>query len=236
MESEAIHELTAAYALHALDDRESDEFEQHLRHCGRCRDDLVLLREASTSLAYAVPAPAPPVDLRERLLERARADRENVLRFPARRRDRVVPVLAAATAVAAAAAIALGIWAAILDRDLGNERSARGRDAQALAVLASPNSVRVPLSGATGSLAVAPSGRAVLVISGLRRAPKGKTYEAWVIKGTQPAAAGLFRGGKQTVLTLSKSVQRGSTVAVTVERRGGVQKPTRAPILSARLS
>jgi anti-sigma-K factor RskA len=235
MESEGIHELIAAYAIDALDEHESGEFEEHLRHCEHCRGELVSLRETATSLAYAGPAPAPPSALRSRIVERARAERANIVPFP-QRRDPRVAVLAAATAIAAAAAIALGIWAAILDRDLGGERAARTRDSQALALLAAPNTKRIPLSGATGSLGVAESGRAVLVVSGLRPVPADKTYEAWVITRSRPVAAGLFRGGGQTVLRLSQPVRRGSTVAVTVERKGGTTKPTRQPILSAQLS
>jgi len=37
MEPEAIHELTAAYALDALDEREAQTYEAHLRDCERWR-------------------------------------------------------------------------------------------------------------------------------------------------------------------------------------------------------
>ncbi len=235
MEPEGIHELTAAYALEALDEHESEEFEEHLRHCPRCREELVELREAATALAYAASAASPPAALRGRILEQAKAERANVVPFPRRFQPRT-GVLAAATAVAAAAAIALGIWTVKLDRDLDGERSARAHDAQALAVLVAPGTTTIPLSGASGALAVATSGRAVLVVSGLRPAPAGRTYEAWVIRGSTATPAGLFQGGNRVVLALSRSVSPGSTVGVTVERKGGVSRLTRAPILSARLS
>lgn len=236
MDPEQIHELTAAYALEALDEQESEEYETHLRHCPRCREELVGLREAATLLAYVAPAADPPDALRGRILEQARAERGNVIPFPSRARTRWAPALAAATAVAAAAAIALGTWAAILHGDLSNTRSARSRDAQALALFASPSSKRVPISGASGSLAVAPSGEGVLVVSDLDAAPGGKTYEAWVTTGSRAEPAGVFGGGGTAVIRLSRKVPLGSTVAVTVERRGGVSKPTRAPIMSAQVS
>jgi anti-sigma-K factor RskA len=235
MEPEGIHELTAAYALEALDDHQSEEFEEHLRHCPQCRDELVRLHEAAASMAYAAPPASPAEGLRDRLLEQARAERAKVLPFP----QRFLPrpgVLAAATAVAATAAVALGIWALILHGDLNQERSARARDARALGVLAAPGAKLVALSGASGSLAVENSGKAVLVISHLRPAPSGRTYEAWVIRGSTASPAGLFHGGDRTVLPLSRSVSPGSTVGVTVERTGGVSKPTGTPILSAHLS
>jgi len=233
MEPEGIHELTAAYALEALDEHESEEFEEHLRHCRRCREELVELQEAATALAYASPAATPPEALRGRILEQAKAERANVIPFP---RRRFSAPLAAVAAVAAGAAIGLGIWATLLHNDLDNERSARSRDSQALAILAAPGTAHVPLSGAPGSLAVSPAGRAVLVVSDLRPAPPGRTYEAWVITGSKAAPAGLFHGGTRTILQLSRPVPQGATVGVTVERKGGVAQPTSAPILTARLT
>ena len=38
MEPGTIHELSAAYALDALDPAEEREFEQHLRTCEQCRE------------------------------------------------------------------------------------------------------------------------------------------------------------------------------------------------------
>jgi anti-sigma-K factor RskA len=237
MEPQGIHELTAAYALQALDEHEVEAYEAHLRHCPRCRDDLVELREAATTLAYAAPAASPPPALRARILDQARAERSNVVRLPVRLRDRRSRILTTTTAVAAAAAIALGIWAAILHGDLDSTRSARARDAQALALLAAPGSRQVPLSGASGSLVIGRFGRAVLVISGLPPAPTGKTYEAWVIRNFNSASpAGLFRGGGRTVFQLSRPIANASSVAVTVERNGGATKPSTEPIFSAQVS
>ena len=71
METDAIHELTAAYALDALDEAEVREYEDHLARCPRCRDELASLGEAAAALAYAADAPAPPPALRTRILEQA---------------------------------------------------------------------------------------------------------------------------------------------------------------------
>ena len=84
METDAIHELTAAYALDALDDAEVREYEDHLARCPRCREELASLGEAAAALAYAADAPAPPPALRTRILEQARSERPNVV--PLRRR------------------------------------------------------------------------------------------------------------------------------------------------------
>ena len=73
MEADAFNELTAAYALDALDDDEARAYEAHLARCERCRDELAALSETASALAYAREAPAPPPALRERILAAGRA-------------------------------------------------------------------------------------------------------------------------------------------------------------------
>src|SRR5437667_253238 len=75
MADETIHELTAAYALDALDEGERDAYEEHLATCERCRDELGTLSEATAALAYGVETPLPPPSLRGRILEEAAAER-----------------------------------------------------------------------------------------------------------------------------------------------------------------
>ncbi|MGH2450297.1 MAG: anti-sigma factor, partial [Candidatus Limnocylindria bacterium] len=79
MERGEVHGLTAAYALDALGDAAEAEYEAHLRHCERCRDELAAFQEAATALAHAAPPAAPPPALRERILEQARSERPNVV-------------------------------------------------------------------------------------------------------------------------------------------------------------
>ena len=52
--------------------------------------------------------------------------------------------------------------------------------------------------------------------------------------GGEPKRAGLFRGGDAaTMLTLDAMVPKGSVVAATMERQGGVDAPTETPLFSA---
>lgn len=225
-----LHELTAAYALDALDEREASDYEDHLATCDDCRDDLASMSSAAAALAYAVEAPPPPLALRQRIVTQAVAERGNVV--PLHRR-RSVQALAAVAAVAACAAIGLGAWAATLHRSLDHERAASGRTAAAVGVIADPASRRVPLSGRPGALFVSPQGDAALVVSQLGAAPSGRTYEAWIIRGKSIKPAGLFEGGGKTVVALTRPVPRGSIVGVTLERAGGVPAPTMAPFVHA---
>lgn len=215
------HELTAGYALDALDPAERVRYEEHLASCEQCREELQTFWSVSGALAHAAAGPTPPAGLRERILEQARAERSNVV--PLRPRGRVA-VLSAAAAVAAVAAIGVGIWAASLARDLDD---ARGE----LAVLADPNARTTETAAGEASLVVTPSGEAALVVRKLAPAPEGKDYEIWVFENGVPRRAGLFE--RPGVAVLTRPVEPGQTVAVTVEADGGVDAPTGAPLFTA---
>jgi anti-sigma factor RsiW len=224
MGHEEAHELTAAYALDALGEADAAEYEAHLRHCERCREELASFQETATALAYAAPPAEPPLALRERILEQARSERPNVATLRPRWSVRAA---SAAAAVAAAVAVGVGIWAAGLSSSLADERAAGDRLEEATQVLAQPGADHIPVEGADGTLVVAPTGKAALVLSGLEPAPDGKTYEAWVIEGRTPRPAGIFEvPGGSIVFQLERSVPAGAIVAVTLEPEGGVEEPT----------
>jgi anti-sigma-K factor RskA len=209
MERTGIHELSAAYALNALDAGERREFEAHLRHCSECRETVGSFQQTAAALAYEVDMSPPPASLRGRILDEARRERPNIV--PLRPRW-VFPATATVAAVAASAAIGLGIWATTLNSRLGERPEAVG------------------LSGANGSLIVSPAREGTLVVRNLDPAPAGKTYEVWVIKGGTPLPAGTFTGGGRVAFVLTRPVPDGAIVAVTLERAGGVAKPTTTPL------
>ena len=114
-----IHELTAGYALDALDQDERSAYEAHLTHCEQCQQELASFWTTTDALAVAASGPEPSPALRERILADIRAEPlQNVVPFEPRRR-RVAPVLGAVAAVAAV--VALG------DRALGVEPVERAR-------------------------------------------------------------------------------------------------------------
>ena len=228
MERNDIHELTAPYALDALDADDVRAFEDHLGECERCREEVAMMRATAASLAHDAPAVAPPAELRSRILATARAERGNVVPL----RPRWAAPVAAAAAVAACAALGFGIWAATLNHTLGNREAALRSQARALAVAASPDARRIPLSGGHGALVVTHNGRAALLLADLPEPGAGKVFEAWVVSGGAAAPAGVFSAtGRAAAVALERDVPAGATVAVTIERAGGVQRPTSAPIV-----
>jgi anti-sigma-K factor RskA len=101
------HDLTAAYALDALDPDEAEAYERHLSQCEECREQLAELNEAATALAFGTVAPPPPARLRASILDAAAAERSNVV--PLLRRRWVARGLAVAAAAVACIAVGLGV-------------------------------------------------------------------------------------------------------------------------------
>jgi len=228
-----IHELTAGYALDALDADERRAYEEHLEGCERCRAELASLWETTEALAVAASGPEPSPELRERIVAAARAEPQTVVPLE-RRRPRAVHALGAVAAAAAVAAIALGAWAVSLDDRLDSANRRLAAQRATLAVVSDPAARTVSLAKGDGRLVVAPDGRAVIVLEGLAPAPAGKTYELWVIRGTIPEPAGLFAGGARSVVPVGRPVGRDAVVAVTLERAGGADAPTTAPLAASR--
>lgn len=217
-----LHDLTPAYALDALDPAERDQYEAHLASCDLCREDLQGFWQVSGALAHAAGGPTPPASLRKRVLEQARSERTNVVPF--RRSRFVVPALSSVAAVAAVAAIGLGLWATSLSRGLDGAESE-------LAVLGDPKARTYKSEGGKADLVVRPNGEAALVVRSLSPAPVGKDYEIWIFVNGTAHRAGIFE--RPGVALLTRRLEPGQTVAVTLEIDGGVDAPTGAPVLSA---
>ena len=228
MDDGSLHELSAAYALDALDGDELKTYEAHLAGCERCRADVASFRETAGALAYDVDLPPVPETLERRILESARAERPNVVPLP---RRWVIPA-AGVSVASVAAAIVLGIWVVHLSNSLDKQRS-RNRSQNAIVSILSDCKM-TPAEGASARVCIAPTRKAVLTVDNLEPAGPGKTYEAWVIAGRRVQPAGLFRGGAgRRYLRLTKSVPMRATVAVTREKAGGVSAPTGAILLHA---
>jgi anti-sigma factor RsiW len=229
-----IHELTAGYALDALDPDERSAYEEHLAECEHCREELASFWETTAALAVAASVgPEPNPALRNRVLEAVRAEPpQNVVPLESRRR-RLAPALGAVAAVAAVVALALGLWGSNLSSELDETRAALEREQAAAAVLADPDARSVELVEGNGQLVVGADGQAVLVVDGLGPAPAGKTYELWIsASGEDPVPAGVFPGadGREIAL-VDGTVGTGEVVLVTIEPAGGVDAPTTAPII-----
>ena len=227
-----IHELTAGYALDALEADERSAYEDHLPDCAQCQEDLVSFWEVTGALALAASGPEPPPELRERIVAAARAETQTVVPFR-RRRFGSGQMFSAVAAIAAVGLIALGWWAVSLHRSLSDTRSALAEQRTVAGVLADSSARHISLTAGNGTLVDSAAG-SVLVVDGLSPAPAGRTYQVWVVrKGLAPASSGLFAGGSHSVVLVRHDVATGDVVAVTLERAGGAKTPTTTPVAAS---
>jgi anti-sigma-K factor RskA len=220
---EHVDELIAGQALYALSPQDEERVALHVAECDRCRRQLREAEALAASLAYAVPAAAPPPDLRDRVLaavepvvEAAPAPAPARAQSARRSRSWWPRISAVAVPVLAAAVVGLVIWNVSLHSDLSGLHSKlyHGQAGNLRGV---------------GNVIVTHNGNATLYAS-IAPAPPGKTYEAWVIRGKVALPAGIFQGGGTVNLQLTQNARPGDVIAVTVEPAGGVKQPTGKPI------
>lgn len=220
-EHDAVRELSGLYVLGALADAERARFDEHLRVCAECVEEVRSLRAVTAGLPLAVPQVEPSASLRERVLagvmpDFSRADTK------ARLKPASPTALPAWLAAAAMLAIAAGLgWYTVRLRDrlavieaqlqqaLQRASNAETQVARAsgaasearatLAILSAPDLARIDLAGQPA----APAARArafwsrsrglVFAASNLPPLPAGRTYQLWVVTARAPVSAGLLK-------------------------------------------
>jgi anti-sigma factor RsiW len=218
-----------AFAIGALDAEEARAVRAHLDGCEACRAELRALDEAAFAIAGTAERDVP-AGLRDVIVERAR--REGAPHRTASFLDifrRPVPV-AFPVALAVLLAISLALY--------GGARRDSDRYASALSGIAGARVVALAptgeVAGVRGSLVIPADGSAPYLILDLPAAPSGKTWEAWVLRGETPLAAGITNDRGVTTLVLTAPFAIGDGVAVTLEPSGGVDRVTGAPVLAGK--
>jgi anti-sigma-K factor RskA len=233
-----VHQLAAAYALDALDERERAAFEAHYTECAICAPEVAGFRETLSQVGAAV-AVHPPESLKADVMARVSATRQLSPLLPAsvvdlathrRRRQRLLRNLSVA-----AAAIVLAVGAFVMGR---RSDDASGYAGAAAAIFAQPDTRISVLNGTgTGSFKIAWSpgdDRAVVIGNGLAEPDPGKAYELWRIDGAGAHAVHLLDkaadGRVRRVVEVDGSPAKW---AVTVEPDAGVEVATGDIIFSA---
>lgn len=242
-----LHALTGAYALGALPEDERESFEQHLRECSVCAEEVAEFTEVATKLASA-GAGQPPEQLRDRVLAEVSNTRQvppevtqdtgtvakrGIGRAHSRWWRRAGVVAAAAAAVAA---IVFGYEAVVANQQLDELRMADD-SYTALTELLSSGDVRV-VTGSTeagvNTTAVVSynRGTAMVMTRGLAPVPSDKVYQAWIMDGHQPRPVGLLRdSGQPYTGIVVHNVDEGDKFGLTVEPAGGSPQPTSSPVV-----
>jgi len=261
MEHREYQELLASHALDALDARDAQALRAHLATCAECRNEFDELSDAAALLAHEAEPLAPSDDVRRRIMRDIRSLPRSADEAP------IMPLsqgLSAAwpnvwrlAAVFAFVALLLGIivlWRrdtvsrrqiAELARQLDQqqsqlqvERHNLAQQAEAVALLNSPDAKRISLAGTpTAQLARATfvydekSRNGVLLIEGLPDAPANKAYEVWFIpKGLAPIPGRTFtvNANGRALVSHGMPVAPGSSsvIAITLEPKNGSTAPT----------
>lgn len=231
----------AAFSIGALDAPDAHRVEAHLVSCASCRAEVASFAEVAWGIAELAPQAAPGAALRDRVVKGVPVPLRRVVTSPAPASPRAgllggfqrIFDLRVPLAVPMALAVLLVVSLA----GLGSARTDANAYARAVAGVADGNVVTLaatPGSEVRGSLVIPASGEPYLILK-LPQPPAGKTWEAWVIRGQQPLAAGISgdRSGVVT-LVLSQPLRPGDSVAVTLEDAGGVPAPRGAVVLQGR--
>lgn len=221
-----------AYALDALDEAERATVAAHLETCDQCAHDLAQFEDALYQAAAVGAVRAdPPRDLRTRIVLRHRGARApGASDWGARIRAWLARPVPLAVPLALAVLVVVSVVA------VGTARRETDAYARALAGVADGRVVALAPqknapADARGALVIPRSGDPYVVLE-LSSPPTGKSWEAWVIKGQRPIAAGLSGSGGVFTIVLSAPVGAGDVVAVTLEPAAGSSAPTSDPVLA----
>jgi anti-sigma-K factor RskA len=229
-------EEAAAFALGALDAAQIDDFRAHLKDCKRCQDELRWLAPAVRALPEAIEQQAPPPALKVRLMEEVRGDlaAEAASAREGQRRERggfsewlaginfggltwkpLAGMAAVILIVAAGVGYAIGNGG-------GNGNIHTWEAEQAGGIQAS-----VVREGDEGELR----------LTGLGQVEKGKTLEAWVLRGeaVEPVKMLFKPDAEGNATTQIEDLEGADAVLVTEEPAGGTMKPTAEPFVNVPL-
>ena len=218
----------AAFALAALDETEQRRVGAHVAECASCTAETESYREALVTYAAAAQGTTP--DLRETIVARERraAGPARALRsrsWIAGLRRPIPAFVPAFLAVLLVASLA------------GLVQSRRETDAYVSALAAIPGGRVVSMessvagSDVRGALVIPQSGSPYLIFR-VPPPPAGRAWEAWVLHGDTPIAAGVAAAGGLVTITLTTPFANGDGAAVTLEQAGGSSTPTTAPVLA----
>lgn len=229
------HDDIAAYALHALDEREGALVEHHLEDCSECAERLRWISPAVDVIPASVAPVPPPPELRERLMaivnEEAAAERSAAAPARRERRSWLPSFDGFSLRPALASAAALLLVAGVAGYELRNETSPSTPEAQIYTAQALAG------SGASGSLKV-DGDEGSLRVTNLPPTKRGDVYQAWIKdkQGSVHRSSVFVLSDDGTgAVSIPSGLSDAARVMVTREPKGGSKAPTEDPLLAADL-
>lgn len=252
---EDLRELLGVYALDAVEPDEAAAVEAHLAGCPQCRAEVEEHRSVASLLGNV--GAAAPIGLWDRIsdsldepgAEPASPSGEDVLSFPVGGRaarpaqaspSNRHPVRTVLGAVAAAVVLLAGVAGVLTIRDqqqqvddLAAEVASARVDQSAAEALTDPTSTVVRLTSPDDDTEV----RAVVTEDGvgyllggpLPAVGSASTYQLWGLTGTSAISLGVL--GREPEVVEFHVEGPISTLAITTERRGGVDQSSNDPLV-----
>jgi hypothetical protein len=230
-------DAVGSYLLGALPPEEREGFAAHLEVCPVCRRDADELAIAADALPISVPPIAPPAALKDRIMAVVESEAELLAaagegagapkRAPARTRRRFLGgwMLRPGVALACAAVllVAGGVVGALL---------ASGEDTRTVTASTTAPGAQVELEVRDDA--------STLVVHNLREPPPGRMFQVWIKRpGRDPEPTSVLwspRSNGSAEVAVPGSLDGVEAVLVTDEPRGGSEKPTRPPVITAPLA
>jgi anti-sigma factor RsiW len=231
-----VHTLTGAYAADALPQDERHAFDEHLEQCAACRQEVAELIATTARLGAAVATPAPP-GMRARVLAEVANTRQVspvVRQLP--KAAATQPWFRQPIGIAASFLLVLSLGlAAVAAVENRRADQAEQKADRIAAIVTDPNRATASsdiTSGGSGLVITADHG-AVFRADGLRSLPADRTYQLWIMddKGGARSVGLLGRGGPGSVKTFLDGVKDTDQIGLTVEPKGGSDRPTTKPLL-----
>jgi len=233
-----VSDLLPAYAIGSLEADELKRVEEHLLSCWICRNELSAFQTLADELSLAAPAAVPPVDLKDRLMQRVQSARPKVTERisppkPARPFwERLLPAwgLASLFLIIALAISSFVLW----------QRLSHLEFATALGMRAVPLSATDAALHATGFVVISADGdQGVLVVEGLNPLGESQQYQLWLIRDGQRTSGAVFSTDEHsyagTRIRATRSLLDYSAVDITIEPAGGSSSPTGKQVLEGTL-
>ena len=235
MDRERFDELKDAFVLGALPEEERREFEEYLAAHPERQAEIDEMGAVAGLLALSPHEQEPPPQLRRSIMDVVEAEAERPRAEPpsglARMRE-FLDVRNLALGAAALLMIGLFSWNVLLQGQIQDLQD-QAQSTQA------PQVVVLEGSGAAQQAKVevmVHNDQAVLIADDMPPVPEDRTCQIWVIENEVPKPSGIFEPDEGSIaVVVENSVDRGDTIAVTLEPEGGSRQPSTEPMLAARL-
>lgn len=233
-ENPELQELLASYVLGDLTSEEAAEVKKLLDNHPELIAEVNDLQETLALLPFALPETKLPQTLSSQILQAATISTTTQITSNQSRKKQLWQTIAAT--IAASIILGLGLYNYRLQQQVSTIRQEVSAYQDTIALLQQPNINLLSLEGikvnsqASGSFAIAPTGKAVLSLQNLPKLPKNRVYRLWAVAKGKKIDCGDFKvneKGKVLVqMPVDSSMIRVSSALVTVEPLQPVEQPT----------